>query len=95
MEIVTMTLRIRYADHSEPQTKLPAQAVNVVRIDAAHTCALLGCSRATLYNLVKNKGFPQPRYLGLKRLWLKGEVEKWVEEHLTDAPSTKNFSKAA
>ncbi len=76
-----MTLKIKYLECN----KKPVQAGVVVRVDAKKVCLMLGCSGPHLYNLQKSPSFPQPKFLGKKRLWLRSEVENWLEKNLSDA----------
>ena len=86
-----MALKIKYATTEKPQTLAAA----VVRVDTAQVLAQLSCTRYTLISYIKNRGFPPPKYLGSRRLWLQSEVTEWIEKNLRDEPEINNFDRAA
>jgi predicted DNA-binding transcriptional regulator AlpA len=54
------------------------------RIGIAAVLPRLGCSRTTLERLLRRGEFPQPHYLGMKRLWFLGEVEAWEARRMAE-----------
>lgn len=38
-------------------------------------------SRASIYNYIKNKGFPKSMAMGSPRVWLRSSVMNWFEEN--------------
>ena len=47
-------------------------------------CELTGVSRATLYVIMRKKGFPKPLKIGGSRRWLASEIHQWVREQNPD-----------
>lgn len=39
----------------------------------------LGIAENTLRNLIDQRGFPRPRKMGAKLIWLIGEVAEWLQ----------------
>lgn len=42
-------------------------------------------SRPTLYRFMHERGFPKPKKIGRRSVWITAEVLKWMEENL-EAP---------
>jgi predicted DNA-binding transcriptional regulator AlpA len=51
------------------------------RLDMTQVERLVGNCRRTVERWILTKGFPAPRYLGRKRLWLVSEVRAWIAEN--------------
>ncbi len=69
-------------------------------VDAARLEERYGCDRSAFPRWIAKRGFPAPRYLGHRRVWLLSEIEAWEASTLTStpSPSTKNlraFKRAA
>ena len=59
------------------QTLTPAEAQTLLKRD--EVLARLKCTRATLYRLMKDRGFPRPIKLVRDNRWLEIEVLAWID----------------
>jgi len=59
-------------------------------LSSRQVCEKLGVSRATLYRLRKDPGFPAPAYL-TSRLprWVETEIDRWVEQRRITTPELR------
>ena len=55
-------------------------------LDAAALEARYSSNRAAFPRWQQRYGFPAPRYLGHRRLWLLSELEAWEARQLKDSP---------
>lgn len=56
-------------------------------VDAAWLEERYGCDRSAFARWVVKRGFPAPRYLGHRRVWLLTEIEAWEVEAFASEPS--------
>ncbi len=42
-------------------------------------------SRPTLYRYIAEKGFPKPRKIGTRSVWITAEILEWMAENLKEA----------
>lgn len=56
-------------------------------VDAAALEVRFSCDRSAFPRWQKSRGFPAPRYLGHRRLWLLSEIEAWEAQALSAEPS--------
>lgn len=47
------------------------------------TCRLMHCTRPTLYRMIRDRGFPQPKRIGWKSMFIREEVMAWIEARPT------------
>lgn len=48
-------------------------------VPIGHICSTLHISRATVYRLIANNGFPRPIKIGPARsVWREEDIEQWV-----------------
>lgn len=59
------------------QTQTPAKAQTLLKRD--EVLALLKCTRATLYRVMDERGFPRPIKLVRDNRWLESEVLAWID----------------
>ncbi len=51
-------------------------------------------SVTSLWRKSKDGSFPSPVYLGNKKLWYQHQIDKWLEDNLSTAPSHNNLEVA-
>ena len=47
-------------------------------IDTAEVMTRIGISRFTIWKMVKNKQFPEPRKVGKLNKWLESDIERYI-----------------
>ena len=72
-ELILLNNAIVRVDH-ETGTSIPAGLLNIDEVQA-----VMGVSRATVYEWMAVRGFPRPRKLGRCNRWPADEVEEWYK----------------
>lgn len=71
-----------------PREKILAAAA-VVRLGAKELEARLGVNRSTFYRWYKAGRFPEPHFIGDRRMWFLSEVEAWERETVAKSPKAR------
>ena len=71
-------------------TTVDTNTLDIRLLDAKAVQRITLFSASGLRSRTAEGRFPRPRYLGIKRVWYMWEVEKWMEENITDEPTHNN-----
>lgn len=75
-----------------PAPNVPAQSSRLPILRIADVARTVGLSRSTLWRMLKNGQFPQPRHVSAHAVgWLEQEVEDWVMRRGVAAPEGRCF----
>lgn len=58
---------------------MTTQQKNPVYGSVKDVMAVTTLSRASVYKFMKNNGFPKPRKISTRSVWLMAEVEQWMQ----------------
>ncbi|MHB8876153.1 MAG: helix-turn-helix transcriptional regulator [Myxococcaceae bacterium] len=70
-------------------------AVPVVRLGVRELETRLGIDRSTIWRWYKAGKFPEPHYLGDRRLWLLSEIEAFEAERMARPPEARHQNLSA
>lgn len=57
-------------------------------LEVNDVCRKVKFSKTTLYDLIKNDGFPKPIKVGAKSVWVEAEIDQWIESKISSRDST-------
>lgn len=56
-------------------------------LEVNDVCRKVKFSKTTLYELIKNDGFPKPIKVGAKSVWVEAEIDAWIEAKINSRDS--------
>lgn len=56
-------------------------------LEVNDVCRKVKFSKTTLYDLIKNDGFPKPIKVGAKSVWVEAEIDQWIESKISSRDS--------
>lgn len=68
---------------SEDKTALNERIIRLPQV-----AAMVGLSRATIYNKVKDSSFPRQIKMGRLSGWIESEVQAWIRKQISESRTT-------